>query len=296
MSLLQDTGIVVTAHFRARSIHQLCDTNQQSSFSNQFISLLLFLGLHWFLPHRWFPRLFWVRSTRVTADQSGWRCRSQGLPYVCFHMSTKSSQFYLYSPKSQSLLPWKASLVLRLSGKKENNICSRCGVKQHIYKCTSFIHSKSDRCYTYIALISLLSLWHPAVLWWAVACLYFAFGPADAPALIEPIAGNQREDIITHLPFYLHAKIPVSWSLKQRFKQGESPRCAKKTPNPTAVDPSVMQSGETLSLCGVFLIALGWSAYCGCYGRNCGKWRALPRTSHHTTYTLLKFETPQLSF
>lgn len=37
---------------------------------------------------------------------------------------------------------------------KENKICNRCGVKQHNYKCTSFIYSKSDRCYTYIALIS----------------------------------------------------------------------------------------------------------------------------------------------
>lgn len=116
MSLLQDTGIVVTACFRARSIHPLWlpDTNQQSYFSNEFISLLLFLGLHWFLPHRWFPGLFWVRRCH---------CRLKWVKVQKSGLSTcQPSQFYLYSPKSQSLLPWKASLVLRHTGKKENQI------------------------------------------------------------------------------------------------------------------------------------------------------------------------------
>lgn len=146
MSLLQDTGIVVTACFRARSIHPLWlpDTNQQSYFSNEFISLLLFLGLHWFLPHRWFPGLFWVRRCH---------CRLKWVKVQKSGLSTcQPSQFYLYSPKSQSLLPWKASLVLRHRKKRKPN--NRCGVKQYNYKCTSFIYSKSARCHTYIALIS----------------------------------------------------------------------------------------------------------------------------------------------
>lgn len=37
----------------------------------------------------------------------------------CVHMSNKSSQLCLYSPTSQSLLPRKASLVLKHTGKKK---------------------------------------------------------------------------------------------------------------------------------------------------------------------------------
>lgn len=55
----------------------------------------------------------------------------------------------LVQPHITITAPSKGIFTSQTHREKENNICNRCGVKQHNYKCTSFIYSNSGGCYTH---------------------------------------------------------------------------------------------------------------------------------------------------